>query len=66
MTSVKIVPWSTDLLVSAGGDNTVRVWQFVQGKEIQCFPVKEYINNYMPEVKKVMHDWAKTCTYIRI
>ncbi|CDH50810.1 trna (guanine-n-)-methyltransferase subunitwdr4 [Lichtheimia corymbifera JMRC:FSU:9682] len=49
VTSVKVVPWSTDLLVSAGGDNTVRVWQFVQGKEMQCFPTKEYISKYMPE-----------------
>ncbi|KAG2183167.1 hypothetical protein INT43_006162 [Umbelopsis isabellina] len=49
VTNVRIVPWSTNLLVSAGGDCTVRLWDFVTGKELQSLNYKAQIEKYVPE-----------------
>ncbi|CEI97770.1 hypothetical protein RMCBS344292_11896 [Rhizopus microsporus] len=48
VTCVDILPWNENLLVSAGGDGTIRVWEYVSGKQIQCLDLREQIEPYKP------------------
>ncbi|KAI9248000.1 WD40-repeat-containing domain protein [Phascolomyces articulosus] len=69
VTYIQLLPWNEGLLISAGGDNTVRVWDFLKGKEIQSLNIKEYIQPYMakatdanseePMVRKLAIDASK-------
>ncbi|KAI7849575.1 WD40-repeat-containing domain protein [Circinella umbellata] len=47
VTYIQVFPWDESLLISAGGDNTIRVWEFLKGKEVQSLNIKEYIQPYM-------------------
>ncbi|KAI9020213.1 WD40-repeat-containing domain protein [Phycomyces nitens] len=49
VTLVRILPWNSDILVSAGGDSTLRTWDFVKGAQIQCLDIKSYIASFTPE-----------------
>ncbi|CAO3616772.1 unnamed protein product [Cunninghamella blakesleeana] len=49
ITIIRLLPWDTNILISAGGDNTIRTWDFVKGKEIQSLNYLEHINKYIPE-----------------
>ncbi|KAI9489952.1 WD40-repeat-containing domain protein [Zychaea mexicana] len=47
VTDIQLLPWDESLLISAGGDTTIRVWDFSKGKELQNLSIKEYIQPYM-------------------
>ncbi|CAM0138871.1 hypothetical protein VKS41_006329 [Umbelopsis sp. WA50703] len=49
VTNVRLVPWSPHHLVSAGGDCTLKLWDFVAGKELQSLNYKTLIEKYVPE-----------------
>ncbi|CAO3619215.1 unnamed protein product [Cunninghamella echinulata] len=49
ITFIRLLPWDKSVLISAGGDNTIRSWDYVKGKEIQSLNYLEYINKYIPE-----------------
>ncbi|KAI9278018.1 WD40-repeat-containing domain protein [Sporodiniella umbellata] len=48
ITHISLLPWNESLLVSAGGDGTVRVWDYLNGKQIQSLDIKEQIEQYKP------------------
>lgn len=48
VTCIGLLPWNDQLLVSGGGDGTIRLWDFVNGKEIQCLDIKAHIEAYKP------------------
>jgi hypothetical protein len=37
------LPWANDLLISAGGDDFIALWDYVPGKLLQTLNVKEII-----------------------
>lgn len=48
ITHIDLLPWNESLLVSAGGDGTIRVWDFLNGQQIQSLDIKEQIEPYKP------------------
>lgn len=48
VTCVSLLPWNKSILVSAGGDGVVRVWDFLKGSQIQSVDLKEQIEPYKP------------------
>ncbi|KAG1404291.1 hypothetical protein G6F60_004437 [Rhizopus arrhizus] len=48
VTCIGILPWNEELLVSAGGDGSIRVWEYIKGKQVQCLDLKEQIEPYKP------------------
>ncbi|KAI8367608.1 WD40-repeat-containing domain protein [Radiomyces spectabilis] len=48
VTAVRQLPWSEEMLISAGGDSTIRLWEFLKGTEVQCLDIKEIIQKYTP------------------
>ncbi|KAI8080124.1 WD40-repeat-containing domain protein [Gilbertella persicaria] len=48
VTCIDLIPWKTDVLVSASGDGTVRLWNFVSGECLQVIDLKEHIEAYKP------------------
>ncbi|KAF7721160.1 WD repeat-containing protein 4 [Apophysomyces ossiformis] len=48
VTCVQILPWDIAKLVSAGGDSTIRLWDYVKGKEVQMLDIRSYIEKYIP------------------
>ncbi|KAI8378208.1 WD40-repeat-containing domain protein [Choanephora cucurbitarum] len=48
ITSIKLLPWKTDVLVSAGGDGTVRLWDYLKGSCLQTIDLKEQIEDHKP------------------
>lgn len=54
VTTIRLLPWDISILISAGGDNTIRTWDFVKGKEIQSLNYLEHINKYIPEVSLIV------------
>ncbi|KAI7891892.1 WD40-repeat-containing domain protein [Mucor mucedo] len=48
VTCVSLLPWNKSILVSAGGDGVVRVWDFLKGSQIQAIDLKEQIEPYKP------------------
>lgn len=48
VTCVNLLPWNESILVSAGGDGNVRVWDFLKGSQIQAIDLKEQIEAYKP------------------
>lgn len=48
VTCIQLLPWNTSILVSAGGDGTIRLWDALKGTQIQCLDLKEHIEPYKP------------------
>jgi WD40 repeat protein len=48
VTCVSLLPWNDQVLVSGGGDGTIRLWDFVNGKQIQSIDLKVQIEAYKP------------------
>lgn len=48
VTCIKQLPWDEKILVSSGGDGTVRLWNFIDGKQLQLIDLKEKIEPYKP------------------
>ncbi|KAI9481103.1 MAG: WD40-repeat-containing domain protein [Benjaminiella poitrasii] len=48
VTCISILPWNEKLLVSSGGDGTVRLWDYVQGKQLALIDLKSQIEAYKP------------------
>lgn len=48
VTCVSLLPWNKSILVSAGGDGVIRVWDFLKGSQIQALDLKEQIEAYKP------------------
>lgn len=48
VTCIKQLPWDDKIVVSSGGDGTVRLWNFVEGKQLQLIDLKEKIEPYKP------------------
>lgn len=48
VTVIQLLPWNKQLLVSSGGDGTVRLWDFLGGKQLQSLDLKEKIEAYKP------------------
>ncbi|KAI8065924.1 WD40-repeat-containing domain protein [Gongronella butleri] len=49
VTKIAVLPWQSNLLVSAGGDGSIRVWNFCAGKQQQLIDVMPYIEEHVPE-----------------
>ncbi|GAB5587702.1 hypothetical protein Unana1_02602 [Umbelopsis nana] len=49
ITNIRIVPWSSNVLATIGGDNTFRLWDFVAGKQLQSIHYQSQIEKYVPE-----------------
>ncbi|KAL1929855.1 hypothetical protein VTP01DRAFT_1009 [Rhizomucor pusillus] len=49
VTCIKVVPWNGDVLVSAGGDGSLRTWKYLQGQQLSNLDIKQYIKQYTPE-----------------
>ncbi|KAI9314989.1 WD40-repeat-containing domain protein [Dichotomocladium elegans] len=49
VTNIAVIPWAPEIMISAGGDGTIRLWNFVLGKQLQSLEIKEYIGHYSPE-----------------
>lgn len=43
VSKIHILPWANDLLISAGGDNFIALWDYVPGKLLQTLNIKEII-----------------------
>ncbi|GET02758.1 tRNA (guanine-N(7)-)-methyltransferase non-catalytic subunit WDR4 [Rhizophagus clarus] len=43
VSKMHILPWANDLLISAGGDDFIALWDYVPGKLLQTLNVKEII-----------------------
>jgi WD40 repeat protein len=50
VTCISLLPWNDQVLVSGGGDGTIRLWDFVKGKQIQSVDLKAQIEAYKPPV----------------
>ncbi|OAD01116.1 hypothetical protein MUCCIDRAFT_112546 [Mucor lusitanicus CBS 277.49] len=48
VTCIDILPWDETVLVSAGGDGTVRLWDYVKGTNKQIVDLKSEIEAYKP------------------
>ncbi|CAJ0824427.1 14818_t:CDS:2 [Entrophospora sp. SA101] len=49
LSKLHILPWSTDFLLSAGGDDYIFLWEYVSGKLLQSLNVKSIIENQIKE-----------------
>ncbi|KAI8083128.1 WD40-repeat-containing domain protein [Halteromyces radiatus] len=47
VTVIRLLPWNVNMMVSAGGDNTIRTWDFVKGAQIQSLNYLDYIKQYV-------------------
>ncbi|CAO3587620.1 unnamed protein product [Absidia cylindrospora] len=47
VTVIRLLPWDKNILVSAGGDNTICLWDFVKGTRIQSFNYQEHVQQYI-------------------
>ncbi|CAG8470125.1 2840_t:CDS:2 [Paraglomus occultum] len=45
-----IIPWATDLMMSAGGDDYVALWDYAKGRLVQCLDIKHLLS---PSTKEV-------------
>lgn len=59
VTCIKLLPWNGDILVSAGGDGTLRTWEYLQGKQLSSLDIKQYIKQYTPEVNQTIQAKSK-------
>ncbi|KAI8979483.1 WD40-repeat-containing domain protein [Mycotypha africana] len=48
VTRIEILPWNENILVSSGGDCTVRIWDYLKGTEISSIDLKQHILAYKP------------------
>ncbi|KAI8888112.1 WD40 repeat-like protein [Backusella circina FSU 941] len=48
VTCISQLPWNEDILVSASGDVTVRLWHFVKGIQSQKIDLRDMIEAYKP------------------
>lgn len=51
VTCISQLPWNQDILVSASGDVTVRLWHYLKGTQAQTIDLKEMIEAYKPAVR---------------
>jgi hypothetical protein len=49
ITKIRILPWASSILATVGGDCTLRLWDFVAGKQLQSIDYKSHIVKYVPE-----------------
>ncbi|EXX64884.1 Trm82p [Rhizophagus irregularis DAOM 197198w] len=55
VSKIHILPWANDLLISAGGDDFIALWDYVPGKLLQTLNIKEII-----ETKETYNDEEET------
>lgn len=48
VTVISLLPWNESVLVSSGGDGTIRLWDYLKGTQIQLLDLKEHIEAYKP------------------
>ncbi|KAI7905621.1 WD40-repeat-containing domain protein [Cokeromyces recurvatus] len=48
VTCISILPWDEKKLVSSGGDCTIRLWDYVHGKQLAVLDLKNQIEAYKP------------------
>ncbi|RIA94645.1 WD40-repeat-containing domain protein [Glomus cerebriforme] len=55
VSKLHILPWANDLLLSAGGDDFIALWDYVPGKLLQTLNIKEIIETKENYDKKAMN-----------
>ncbi|CAG8457074.1 1655_t:CDS:2 [Paraglomus brasilianum] len=54
-----IIPWATDLMMSAGGDDYVALWDYAKGRLVQCLDIKNLLSTSTKEVSaESLHDFT--------
>ncbi|GAA5801297.1 hypothetical protein HPULCUR_006743 [Helicostylum pulchrum] len=48
VTCIRLLPWNESILVSGGGDGTIRLWDALKGTQLQTLDIKEQIEAYKP------------------
>jgi hypothetical protein len=49
VTNIQLIPWAPSILATVGGDCTLKLWDFVAGKELQSLDYKSYVEKYVPD-----------------
>ncbi|CAG8509546.1 19171_t:CDS:10 [Dentiscutata erythropus] len=52
LSKLHILPWDSDLLLSAGGDDFIALWDYVPGRLIQTLDIKNFIQNQIIEANE--------------
>ena len=56
---IHIIPWATDLMISAGGDDYVALWDYAKGRLVQCLDIKNLLSTSTKEVSaESLHDFT--------
>ena len=54
-----IIPWATDLMISAGGDDYVALWDYAKGRLVQSLDIKNLLPASTKEVSdEFLHDFT--------
>ncbi|CAI2187508.1 6582_t:CDS:10 [Funneliformis geosporum] len=56
VSKIHILPWAMDLLVSAGGDDFIALWDYVSGRLLQTVNIKEIIEEKKSDDNKEAMD----------
>ncbi|CAG8693294.1 2796_t:CDS:2, partial [Funneliformis mosseae] len=56
VSKIHILPWAKDLLVSAGGDDFIALWDYVPGRLLQTVNIKEIIGDKKSDDNKEAMD----------
>ncbi|RUS31543.1 hypothetical protein BC938DRAFT_477609 [Jimgerdemannia flammicorona] len=48
ITSLVLIPWAPNLLISGGGDSFLRVWDYLDGRLIHVFDLRSVVAKYLP------------------
>ncbi|CAG8470000.1 15574_t:CDS:10 [Racocetra persica] len=60
LSTLHILPWDSDLLLSAGGDDFIALWDYVPGRLIQTLDIKNFIQNQIIEANESNIDATNT------
>ncbi|CAG8551733.1 14200_t:CDS:10 [Gigaspora rosea] len=60
LSKLHILPWDSDLLLSAGGDDFIALWDYVPGRLIQTLDIKNLIQNQVIEANESNIDTTDT------